>query len=217
MYNGHQNGNMEIVVYTGEGTMNAEENMPQKDTRSRRSGVRDSSSKWSGGGDHIPGYNIVDEMDEEEDATSSGEGEYAGDNDDEHVPGDESADDDMDFEMSDADDLSLGQSQSRSLVVRLRVPNMQQTEDRPQPHTHNGVQHHRTGGTHATNLPILSNGKNPSSPLKEAAKSMPSQAIEQAPHAQEQTQNSFNGTATKPTEQASLFSAGKDTLLPPLA
>ena len=87
--------------------------------RSRRSGLRKGVDGWKKGGDHIAGYNSVDEM-----GSESSEGEWDGGDDDDEVDepvidDDEADDEDMSEHDSDADDDgAIG----RSLVVQLRFP-----------------------------------------------------------------------------------------------
>jgi hypothetical protein len=84
-----------------------------RSTRSR--GVVDS---WPNGQSHIAGYNEVDEMDEEDDAVSSGEEWHGEDEMDGQL-------DDEDEEMSEATDEDL---EPRSLIVKLRYPTGQFTQ-----------------------------------------------------------------------------------------
>lgn len=90
--------------------------------RLRRSGARQDTNGRARSGDHIEGYNLVDEMEDEDDAASS-EGEWeAGDDeadeqadDDIEEPGDEVSD-----EASDMDRADDSVGKFRSLVVQLR-------------------------------------------------------------------------------------------------
>ncbi|KAI9805112.1 MAG: hypothetical protein M1825_000946 [Sarcosagium campestre] len=91
--------------------------------RTRRSALRQESNGYAAGGDHIAGYNSVDELEDEEDAASSGADDYAGDDDD---VDDNVKDDSSDNNISD-DDSELGGVGARtaagedpSLVVQLR-------------------------------------------------------------------------------------------------
>ena len=85
--------------------------------RARRSGLRQEINGFGAGGDHIPGYNSVDEMDDEEDAASSGGDDYAADD---NVEVDLDDDNEADGEVSDEIDLDDDEQQDRSLVVQLR-------------------------------------------------------------------------------------------------
>jgi hypothetical protein len=73
--------------------------------RSTRSGVAD--DHWASGRSHIAGYNEVDEMDDEDDAISSGE----------EWQGEDEMDDQLDDDISEATDEGL---EPRSLIVKLR-------------------------------------------------------------------------------------------------
>lgn len=99
------------------------EEQPVSTGRARRSASGTGVQGGRKGREHIPGYNQVDEMDDESDATSSG-GEWDGGNDDvdEKVIDDE---DDDDADMSD-DEVSVDEEDEEidvgkpSLVVSLR-------------------------------------------------------------------------------------------------
>ncbi|KAI9843455.1 MAG: hypothetical protein M1837_006301 [Sclerophora amabilis] len=114
----NQNGsNSEPVVNNSSDLI---ENLEVEGGRSRRSGLRGEVNGWHQGGDHIAGYNSLDEMEDEEDAASSGADEYAADGDDDN---DNAMDDLVDDEglVSDDDtDPELAKEHSDSLVVRLR-------------------------------------------------------------------------------------------------
>ena len=81
--------------------------------RSTRSSGRAGVNGWARGGQHIEGYNSVDEMDDEDEATSSG-AEWEG--------GDEDEPDDMDDNMDeeDEDDDHFEEVEPQSLIVKLR-------------------------------------------------------------------------------------------------
>ncbi|KAI9845878.1 MAG: hypothetical protein M1838_001508 [Thelocarpon superellum] len=99
--------------------------------RSRPTRVRPEADGWSGGGDHIAGYNSVDEMDDEEDAASSGADDYNGDDD---VDADLEDDNEEEEDVSDdEDDLggANGVSPNRSLVVQLRYGRHQSSKAAP--------------------------------------------------------------------------------------
>ena len=88
--------------------------------RLRRSGLRKEVDGWTKGGDHIPGYNSVDEM-----GSESSEGEWNGGDDDDEVDepvidDDEADDEDMSEGASDIDDAGFADESGRSLVVQLR-------------------------------------------------------------------------------------------------
>ncbi|OCL09124.1 hypothetical protein AOQ84DRAFT_439185 [Glonium stellatum] len=69
---------------------------------------------------HIEGYNSVDEMEDEEDASSS-EGDWDGGDDDDEVPDQMDVDDDDDDDLSEESSEDAAESkQKRSLVVSLR-------------------------------------------------------------------------------------------------
>ena len=87
--------------------------------RPRRSALRQELTNRGGGGDHIEGYNSIDEIEDEEDAASSGVDDYAGDDDVEM--GDENGDGDGDEDMSEDDAVvRKRESPDPSLVVQLR-------------------------------------------------------------------------------------------------
>ncbi|KAI9791972.1 MAG: hypothetical protein M1816_003241 [Peltula sp. TS41687] len=88
--------------------------------RPRRTGLRQpSSGKGSGGREHIAGYNEVDEMDDEEDAQSSGADEYVGEDGANEAGEDVMSDDDDPADMDqDGDDAVLKHNQR--LLVQLR-------------------------------------------------------------------------------------------------
>ncbi|KAI9826899.1 MAG: hypothetical protein M1832_005838 [Thelocarpon impressellum] len=101
--------------------------------RPRRSRLRQELNGRSsgGGGEHIPGYNSLDEMDDEEDAASSGADDYAGEEDDEADVNDDDADEDEDI-TGDEDEDEKGDgrgSRDRSLVVQLRYQKKDGEED----------------------------------------------------------------------------------------
>jgi hypothetical protein len=81
--------------------------------RSTRSSGRTGVNGWSKGGPHIEGYNSVDEMDDEDEATSSG-AEWEG--------GDEDEPDDMDDDMDEDDEYEdrFEEDEPQSLIVKLR-------------------------------------------------------------------------------------------------
>ncbi|KAI9883029.1 MAG: hypothetical protein M1823_005206 [Watsoniomyces obsoletus] len=105
-----------FVVENGTNGANGTVQQSETSGRTRRSGLRQSIAT---GGEHIPGYNEVDEMDDEEEAASSGVDDEADDKDGDY--GDESAvdemtDDDMDFE----EELDEITGLPRSLIVILK-------------------------------------------------------------------------------------------------
>jgi len=81
--------------------------------RSTRSSRRVGANGWTRGGSHIEGYNSVDEMDDEDEATSSG-AEWEGGDEDEP----DEMDDDMDEDDEDKDHFE--EDEPRSLIVKLR-------------------------------------------------------------------------------------------------
>ncbi len=91
---------------------------PETSGRTRRSGLRQSMAKHAAGGEHIAGYNEVDEMDDEEEAASSGVDDYADDKDGDY--GGESAADEMTDDELDFDELDGITGLPRSLIVILK-------------------------------------------------------------------------------------------------
>jgi hypothetical protein len=78
------------------------------------------------GGDHIPGYNNIDEIDEEEDAASSGD-DYGAEDD--HVSLDDNDDgDEADDSASEVEDGLIGTREPQSLVVSLRLAKNEQAD-----------------------------------------------------------------------------------------
>ena len=69
---------------------------------------------------HIDGYNSVDSMDDESDATSSGVGWDGGDDDETDDIADDGEDDDIEMSGNDAGESDLSDEAQRSLVVSLR-------------------------------------------------------------------------------------------------
>jgi hypothetical protein len=97
--------------------------------RPRRSGLRKEINGWAKGGDHIAGYNSVDEMDDEEEATSSGSDEYGADDDEVDIASEEDNEiSDVDTDMDDAD--SSGPRKNKSLVVSLRYGRLSANESK---------------------------------------------------------------------------------------
>ncbi len=104
----------------------ATEEQPISTARPRRSAYKNGISQKSRGRQHIEGYNSVDDMEGESDATSSG-GEWEGGDDDDVDDNIVDGEDDADVDMSD-DDASIaedeedgeGYGRRRSLVVSLR-------------------------------------------------------------------------------------------------
>ena len=92
---------------------------PTSRTRSRSS-VPPRQSNGPRGRAHIEGYNALDEMDDESDATSSGNEWDGGDDDEDNVDGNMADDDDV--EMADESDMEEAQDElaQQSLVVSLR-------------------------------------------------------------------------------------------------
>ncbi|KAI9677464.1 MAG: hypothetical protein M1817_006418 [Caeruleum heppii] len=105
--------------------------------RPQRSGLRQQLDSWQASGEHIPGYNAVDQMEDEEDAEddagSSGGDEYAGDDgDDESVPGADEAEEDMSDDSLDFVDGAGGTPGNRSLVIQLKYQG--QTPEKKEEH-----------------------------------------------------------------------------------
>ncbi|KAI9837492.1 MAG: hypothetical protein M1819_007140 [Sarea resinae] len=92
--------------------------------RSGRSGLRQELDGWTKGGDHIEGYNSVDEIEEEEDAASSGNEWDGGEDDDDHaqdlLSDGDGQDDELSEEDEDMDDVDMDEDTRGSLVVQLR-------------------------------------------------------------------------------------------------
>ena len=116
-------------VTTGAETA-AEEEKTSTSGRLARSRRTKAPSARAVGGEHIPGYNAVDEMEDEEEAASSGD-EYAGDD---HEDGDDDDDDDDDDDEDtgadatsddewDSEDAEIAPKARASKVVRLKVSN----------------------------------------------------------------------------------------------
>ncbi|KAF2404717.1 hypothetical protein EJ06DRAFT_487694 [Trichodelitschia bisporula] len=84
--------------------------------RSTRTSGRVGKTEWAKGRKHIESYNSVDEMDDEEDATSSG-GDWDGGDEDE--PEEVVSDEDEDSSMGDSD----FDTEPKSLIVKLPVGN----------------------------------------------------------------------------------------------
>ncbi|KAI9721512.1 MAG: hypothetical protein M1812_002274 [Candelaria pacifica] len=109
-----------------EGQEDASEVASGVNGRPRRSGLRQDTNGWAKGTDHIAGYNSVDEMEDEDDAASSG-GDWDAGEDEADDQADDQADDDIDEQdenVSDEDSEIDGEEDSvgkfRSLVVQLR-------------------------------------------------------------------------------------------------
>lgn len=116
---GHTTSRTSPVVDGVDGTNQGQE-QSIANGRSRRSGLRKEVDGWSKGGDHISGYNSVDEM-----GSESSEGEWDGGDDDDEVEepvidDDEADDEDMSDGDSIADDAGVDYDAGRSLVVQLR-------------------------------------------------------------------------------------------------
>ena len=111
-----------IIKDTGEG-----EEQPTSTGRPRRSGYKVGVSQKPRSRQHIEGYNSVDDMEDESDATSSG-GEWEGGDDDDDANdniADEEDDGDVDISEDDASDIEEeereeGYGRMQSLVVSLR-------------------------------------------------------------------------------------------------
>jgi len=95
---------------------------PHTGGRLRRSGLRKEVDGWAKGGNHIAGYNSVDEM-----GSESSEGEWDGGDDDDDddvdepvIDDDEADDEDMSEGDTNTDDVGVAYESGRSLVVQLR-------------------------------------------------------------------------------------------------
>jgi len=96
---------------------------PHANGRLRRSGLRKEVDGCIKGGNHIPGYNSVDEM-----GSESSEGEWDGGDDDDDVDepvidDDEADDEDMSEGDGATEDGGVAYESGRSLVVQLRYHN----------------------------------------------------------------------------------------------
>jgi hypothetical protein len=89
---------------------------PQRSTRA----ARPNGNGWRKGDDHIEDYNSVDEMDDEEDAASSGDNWDGDDDEKENFAADDEDEDDADEEMSQSDDEGREDDANKHLVVQLR-------------------------------------------------------------------------------------------------
>ena len=131
MLSGQARSNASPAVSVANGVTNGAETAAEDDKtppsgRLARSRRTKAPTTWAVGGDHIPGYNAVDEMEDEEEAASSGD-EYAGD---EHEDGDEDDEDDDDDDDSgpantsdeewDSDDAEIAPNVRPSKIVRLK-------------------------------------------------------------------------------------------------
>ncbi|KAI9700353.1 MAG: hypothetical protein M1836_002368 [Candelina mexicana] len=107
------------------GAVEGQEDVPEGTAvvngRPRRSGLRQETNGWARGTDHIAGYNSVDEMEDEDDAASSGGEWEAGEDDaDDHADDDiDEQDDDISDEDTEMDDGDDSVRKFRSLVVQL--------------------------------------------------------------------------------------------------
>lgn len=82
--------------------------------RSTRTSGRTTVNGWARGGKHIEGYNSLDEMDDEDEASSSGAEWEGGDEEEPDEP-----DNDIEMEISEEDDFD-DVEEGQSLVVKLR-------------------------------------------------------------------------------------------------
>ena len=110
----------------GDETQDGNENVQTRTRTRTRGGARQASTN-NPGRKHIEGYNELDEMEDESDATSSG-GEWDG-GDDDDVDGNIVDDEEEDVEMSDsgrsADESEHDPVVVKSLIVTLRYRNKQ--------------------------------------------------------------------------------------------
>lgn len=125
MHSGQHDEREQPATVATDGTDEAEEE-PESTGRPRRSAYRNGDGQKPGGRQHIEGYNSVDSMEDESDATSSG-GEWQGGDDDEVDDNIVEDEDDVDADMSDneasnvdGEDGSDGYGRRRSLVISLR-------------------------------------------------------------------------------------------------
>jgi hypothetical protein len=117
---GRNTGRTTPAFGAGDGSASGDERVEMTATgRPRRSGLRKEVNGWTKGGDHIAGYNSVDEMDDEEEASSSGTDDYGADDDEVDIASeDDNEISDEDTDMDDADGSGL--RKGKSLVVSLR-------------------------------------------------------------------------------------------------
>lgn len=129
-------------TYGGDGTKD-DGDQPLPRTRTRGSAPHNPTNNRSR--KHIEGYNALDDMDDESDATSSGVGWDGGDDEDVdgHIAEDE---DEEDVDMSDtgdsAEEADYDQVEKRSLLVTLKyrkTPRNQGAENLSKYHGPNGV------------------------------------------------------------------------------
>lgn len=112
------------------------EELRASNTRATRSGSRPTANGWTKNRKHIDGYNSLDEMEDEDEATSSGQEWDGGDDDD--------AEDHMDADEEEgfSDEVSDGDvsAQKRSLLVKLqyRKPSGPSGTDSPVVHSSQG-------------------------------------------------------------------------------
>ncbi|MCJ1381023.1 hypothetical protein MMC17_004132 [Xylographa soralifera] len=120
MLSGNHNLDHTTSVEGGNGVQEADE---EPITRARTRGVVQQQQPSSQNRKHIDGYNALDEMEDESDATSSG-GEWDGGDDDEVEENIADDEEDEDVDMSDSgpsgDELGGGSTDKHSLVVSLR-------------------------------------------------------------------------------------------------
>ncbi len=122
LHSGQETNRSTPAAGGAEGQEDVSEVMSGVNGRPRRSGLRQETNGWAKGHDHIAGYNSVDEMEDEDDAASSGGDWEAGEDEADDQPDDDM--DEKDEDMSDEDsEMDQGQDSAekfRSLVVQLR-------------------------------------------------------------------------------------------------
>ena len=161
-----------LQVHGGDGTNDdSDQLLPRNRTRgsAQRTVTNNRSRK------HIEGYNALDDMDDESDATSSG-GDWDG-GDDEEVDGQIAEDeDDDDVDMSDtgdsADEADYSKAKRKSLVVSLR--------------------YHKTPRNHGTDKPFEDHGPNGVNGFSDMPTPV-SKVVNQTPHRDSNDQKAVNG------------------------
>lgn len=118
-------------------------------SRSTRTSGRTAVNGWTKGRKHIEGYNSLDEMDDEDDASSSG-AEWDGGDEDE--PGD--PDNDMDVDDSEEDDFEDEEEEPQSLIVTLHYRKPVSTDTIPKITETQLLQHALAGSTTTPSIKV---------------------------------------------------------------
>lgn len=108
-----------VTVGGYDGTSEEPENHELNGTRPRRAAAAGTTRGWASKGQHIEGYNSVDEMEDEDEDDASGYGDD--EDEDEHVPLESDVDDPD--ELTDADDImdELSAGEKKSMIVKLPI------------------------------------------------------------------------------------------------